>query len=68
MDELKIKTSVMRELVGRAITRYLKKKGIDVDVMINDIDGCTSDRDGDLKIRADLVLVMSKAQVVKILS
>lgn len=68
MDELKIKTSVMRELVGRAITRYLKKKGIDVDVIINDIDGGTSERDGDLKIRADMVLVMSKAQVVKILS
>ena len=68
MDELKIKTPTMRGLVGRAVTKYLKKKGIDVTVSINDIDGVTSSDDNSrIKVRADIMVTMSTAQLVKFL-
>ena len=66
MDELKIKTPKMKGLVGRAITKYLKKKGIDIDVAINDIDGVSSDETG-VKLRADVVVTMTTTQLIKFL-
>ena len=67
MDELKIKSPVMRGLVGRAVTRYLKRKGIDVEISINDIDGVSSN-EGSVKVRADVMVEISKAQLVQFLS
>ena len=66
MDELKIKSSVMRGLVGKAVTRYLRNKGIDLELLINDIDGETGG-DGTMRVHADVEVVLSKGQVVKLL-
>lgn len=66
MDELKIKTSVMRGLVGKAVTKYLRKNGVDLELLVNDIDGKTSD-DGFMTIHADVEVVLTKAQVIKLL-
>ena len=68
MDELKIKSPGMRGLIGRAITRYLNKNGIEMKVLINDLDGVSTTEGNDVKLRADIVIEMSKAQVVKMLS
>ena len=68
MDELKIKSPALRGVVGRAVTRYLKKKGIDIEISINDIDGVTTADTGDVKVRADVIIEMSKAQLVRVLS
>lgn len=67
MDELKIKTSVMRGIVGKAVTRYLKRKGIDVEILINDIDGVSSAEDGLVKVRADIVVTATQAQLIRML-
>lgn len=66
MDELKLKTPMMRRLVGKAVTKYLRSKGIDLDMSIRDVDGST-DPNGNLKIRADVEIELTKAQVIKLL-
>lgn len=66
MDELKIKTNYMRGLVGKAVTRYLRNRGIDLELVINDIDGETGE-EGTMKIHADVEVLMTKGQVVKLL-
>lgn len=67
MDELKIKSELMKSVVGRAVTKYLKRKGIDLDIQINDIDG-ESTNDGTVLIRADVVVQATKAQVIKLIN
>ncbi len=67
MDELKIKTSVMRGLVGKAVTRYLRNKGVDLELLIKDIDGET-DENGTMHVHADVDVILSKAQVIKLMS
>jgi len=67
MDELKIKTSVMRGLVGKAVTRYLRNKGVDLELLIKDIDGET-DENGTMRVHADVDVILSKAQVIKLMS
>ena len=67
MDELKIKSPVMRQIVGRAVTRYLKKKGIDIEISVNDVDGVSSSEDGSTTIRADITVHATKAQLIKFL-
>lgn len=68
MDELKIETPMMRGIVGRAVTRYLKKKGIDIDVSINSINGETSTKEDTVSVRADVVVTVTKNQIIKLLS
>lgn len=68
MDELKIETPMMRGIVGRAVTRYLKKKGIDIDVSINSINGETSTKEDSVSVRADVVVTVTKNQIIKLLS
>lgn len=67
MDELKIKTSIMRGLVGKAVTRYLRNKGVDLELLIKDIDGET-DENGTMRVHADVDVILSKAQVIKLMS
>lgn len=66
MDELKIKTNYMRGLVGKAVTRYLRNKGIDLELLIKDIDGET-DSEGTMRVHADVEVVLTRGQVVKLL-
>lgn len=66
MDELKIKSTMMRGIVGKAVTKYLKKKGVDLDIQINDIDGASYE-DGTVQVRADIIVTASTAQVIKIM-
>lgn len=68
MDELKIKSPMMRGIVGKAVTNYLKKKGIDLDIQINDIDGESTTEDGTVRVRADVVVTATKAQIIRLMN
>lgn len=66
MDELKIKTSLMKKIVGKAIAKYLQKKGIDIDILLKDIEGHTTE-DGLLKLHIDADLVLTQSQLIGLL-
>lgn len=66
MDELKIKTPIMKKIIGKAISRYLKKKGIDLDIVLNDIDGKTTE-DGYLKLHIDGDLILTQGQIINLI-
>ena len=65
MDEVKIKldSELTRGLIGRIVTKILKKKfGVDsLTVMIKQLDGGL--REDEMVVRADVVLYASKQEV-----
>lgn len=66
MDELKIQSPIMKKIVSKAISHYLKKKGINIDVKFNDIDG-RSTEDGLLKLHIDGDLILTQSQLIGLL-
>lgn len=65
MDEIKVKTPIMKKIVGKAISRYLKKKGIDIDILINDIDGRSENEL--LKLHVDADVILTNKQIIELI-
>ena len=66
MDELKIKSSFMRNLLTKIISRTIKKKyGYDVDILLNDL-VVTFDSNGQAHLHTNIDLYMDKNELTKI--
>ena len=72
MDEVRLVSKgddgIIKTIIGKKVTKYLKKKGVDVLINVNNVAGEMSpDTDGNVTVRADLDVVISKAQLIKLL-
>lgn len=68
MDEMRIKSSFMKALVSTAVEKFLRSKGIDIDISISNLELVRDDQTKKLKISLNADAECTDDQLSKLIA
>lgn len=68
MDEMKIKSSFMKALLSTVLCKFLRSKGIDIDISISDFEMSRDDQSKKLKMHVRAEGTCTDEQLTKLIS